>query len=826
LFGRGRRQRELSSDLLELLERHRERARDLLSTLEDEYQEAWRAHDERTRREGTFEFFELSALKLPAGEALKNQSDDVLVSVFVAALISGKRETGMQVVDWLRRKHLPFEPADVELVLRYALGRQRNWWFFSKIGPAVGAAEQLPAADRTEAISSLLAEALKAVEGNISDPQARTRLRTKLRELLAEPGEIDLDLVDRQDEWGKQMRRLVKGRFRGEEGLDGLLLHLAKATASKPTARWRKATAEHLAASPRSEELIKLMLDEVLESGVIVTGEFRYEGEAFYDTLFLTDSNATLARGAVWSLLELNRPWRLDLVKRVLEVGLANSDKLANACIYVLGELADEESLGLLSRLRAKASDKAVLKRIDKALEAAAEQSGLTKWQLRERFVPTLGLTPDGRREVPFDDVTGIVAVEPPDRIAVTWRSADGNVTRTTPASVKETHASELRAFRSEIKSMREALQAERRRVEELLVDEASWPIDEWRERYLGHPLTRAIAQRLIWSFATDAGLPLESGGIIRADGSSFDPAARAEVRLWHPIDASLDEVAAWRSFMLGRELLQPFKQAFREIYLLAPAEEETNVYSNRFAAHILRYPQTYALLKSRQWSIVALGPYDNDGGRNWRDFEAAGIRAEFWLQHALEDGGDIGTISDLASTDQVRFYRSGSREPMPLAEVPRIVFSEAMRDVDLFVGVSSIAGDPEWRDHGDRRFHDYWYRTSFGHLTETAETRRTVLEALVPRLKIADRTSVAEKFLVVRGDLRTYKIHLGSSNVLMEPNDEYLCIVPARGRSRKWVFLPFEEDSVLSVILSKAFLLADDARIKDQTIRAQIQRR
>ena len=49
----------------------------------------------------------------------------------------------------------------------------------------------------------------------------------------------------------------------------------------------------------------------------------------------------------------------------------------------------------------------------------------------------------------------------------------------------------------------------------------------------------------------------------------------------------------------------------------------------------------------------------------------------------------------------------------------------------------------------------------------------------------------------MVRGDLRTYKIHLGSGNILMEPNDQYLCIVPAqrRGADRRRVFLPFEGD-------------------------------
>jgi hypothetical protein len=86
----------------------------------------------------------------------------------------------------------------------------------------------------------------------------------------------------------------------------------------------------------------------------------------------------------------------------------------------------------------------------------------------------------------------------------------------------------------------------------------------------------------------------------------------------------------------------------------------------------------------------------------------------------------------------------------------------------------------------------------------------------------------LAEKFLVVKGSLRTYKIHLGSGNILMEPNDQYLCIVPKQtvtaGESR--VLLPFEGDTTLSVILSKAFLLADDAKISDSTIMSQIRDR
>src|SRR5262249_1705139 len=146
-----------------------------------------------------------------------------------------------------------------------------------------------------------------------------------------------------------------------------------------------------------------------------------------------------------------------------------------------------------------------------------------------------------------------------------------------------------------------------------------------------------------------------------------------------------------------------------------------------------------------------------------------------------------------------------------------------------LFVSVCGIAADPAWRDGGVRRpdYDTYWQRWAFADLSVSAANRRDVLDRLLPRLNIAGRCSLSEKFLVVRGDLRTYKIHLGSGNILMSPNDQYLCIVQGRAAAAKDdpgpVLLPFEGDSVLSLILSKAFLLANDRKITDSTILNQI---
>jgi hypothetical protein len=109
--------------------------------------------------------------------------------------------------------------------------------------------------------------------------------------------------------------------------------------------------------------------------------------------------------------------------------------------------------------------------------------------------------------------------------------------------------------------------------------------------------------------------------------------------------------------------------------------------------------------------------------------------------------------------------------------------------------------------------------------LVGVARLRTALSAAWTHGLKIAKVASIQDKFLVVKGSLRTYKIHIGSGNILMEPNDQYLCIVPDRKApaDADRLFLPFEGDNTLSIVLSKAFLLAEDDKIADPTITRQI---
>ncbi len=58
--------------------------------------------------------------------------------------------------------------------------------------------------------------------------------------------------------------------------------------------------------------------------------------------------------------------------------------------------------------------------------------------------------------------------------------------------------------------------------------------------------------------------------------------------------------------------MVQPFKQAHREIYILTDAECQTGTYTNRFAAHILRQHQFAAIAQVCGWQYHLMGAFDS----------------------------------------------------------------------------------------------------------------------------------------------------------------------------------------------------------------------
>lgn len=568
--------------------------------------------------------------------------------------------------------------------------------------------------------------------------------------------------------------------------------------------------------------------------------------------------NYEAARGLLWLLSFLPEdPRTTRVVGAVLEKALRKRPgvgpgmpKLANACAKVLCAMEEEAALGELARLTTRVTYKSTLKILEAGLKARADALGIGRDDIEELAVPTYELGEDGRRTVSLGEVRAELAVED-GRAVLRWWNAAGKAVKSVPAAVRRDHAEEVKELKASVKDINGTLSAVSKRLDRQFLTGRTWPFATWRERYLDHPLVGTLARRLIWILDGTA-CQYRDGALRDLSGEPVTGESTSTVRLWHPVDHSVEEVPAWRELLEQQRVTQPFKQAHREVYLLTDAERRTATYSNRFAGHILRQYPFRSLVADRGWrDELRICHHHLAHPPAVRELPEWGLRAEYWVrgEGTVEDhlATDSGAY-ELLAADQVRFYpiaaaghlistmgdggfyAAGPGErvpPVPLEEIPAQVLSEVLRDVDLFVGVSSIAHDPNWQDGGPGgQYAEYWSTFDVGELSGTALTRRDLLARMLPRLAFGDRCHVEGRFLHVKGELHTYKIHLGSGNILIAPGDRYLCIVakdaPASSSS---VYLPFEGDQMLSLILSKAMMLANDTKITDPSILSQFGR-
>jgi hypothetical protein len=499
--------------------------------------------------------------------------------------------------------------------------------------------------------------------------------------------------------------------------------------------------------------------------------------------------------------------------------------------VNALAAMPGLDAVTQLSRLAMRVKYDVARRLIEKGLTEAAERNHVSRDDLEAMSVPAFDLTPGGARTEAAGSCEARLAIE--DGSAVLSWFKDGKALKSAPAEVKTEHADALKNLTKAAKELQAVLSTQRLRLERQLLTESFCRFENWKAWYQDHPVTSFFARRLIWEIATADGVRpaiFDRGRLCDWAGNPVRAEADSRVRLWHPIRAGVQEVLSWRCWLEDHGVRQPFKQAHREVYLLTDAERETGTYSNRFAAHIVRQHQFSALCRERGWQFNLMGEWDSHNTPSL-ELPRYNLRAEFHVD--FSEGAEVSghMIYRTICTDRVQFLPNQKRGrfeftpilPVALESVPPVVFSEVMRDIDLLVGVTSIGADPSWgTEHGDAHA-EYWNRFADGELSIAAENRKGVLQTLLPKLAIADRCRIDGRYLFVRGASNQYRIHLGSGNVIMEPGSRYLCIVRGPGDSAASLPLPFDGDGMLGMILSKAFLLAADAKIKDPAILNQI---
>jgi hypothetical protein len=314
----------------------------------------------------------------------------------------------------------------------------------------------------------------------------------------------------------------------------------------------------------------------------------------------------------------------------------------------------------------------------------------------------------------------------------------------------------------------------------------------ELRELFT-HPVLAPVLSRLILLGEGIRGYPVGGGKGLRDHAGQIEPIKPDEqLRLAHPHDLfRAGDWPSWQHECFTSERIQPFKQVFRELYLLTEQERKDGTLSNRYAGQQVNPAQAIALLGNRNWSVRE---------EISRTFHEAGLTAHLLLRHhgwtPLEVEG--------WTLDAVRFTRKGEWDPLPLTEVPPRLFSEVMRDLDLVVSVAHRGGvDPE---------------TS----ASTVDMRAALVQETCALLRI-ENFRIQGTHALIDGRLGKYTIHLGSGVVHRQPGGS-ICIVPVHAQHRGRLFLPFADDDPRTAeVISKVLLLARDNEIQDPTILEQL---
>lgn len=367
----------------------------------------------------------------------------------------------------------------------------------------------------------------------------------------------------------------------------------------------------------------------------------------------------------------------------------------------------------------------------------------------------------------------------------------------TVPAALRKTDA--YAEMQEAVEAWRAHRQRFRRAFEALMVEGAALGADDL-DALRRLPVAGALLSRLVVRDETGFGTPDAAVRSLRGASGESRPIA-APLHVAHPEDLeAAGELGLWQGVIVRERMVQPFKQVFRERYLLTPAERQDGAFSTRFAGRELDARVAARLFQSREWQTVG----DETRVLPFKPLRRAGLLALFELAGARYYLG----ADEVVTAGPIRFARrtpswQWKREDVPLVEVPARTFSEVMRDADLVSSVAHRGGSDRWSP-------------------EAARLRADFVNALVSEMALPD-VRVQGDVVEVRGRLASYRLHIGSAEVRVDPGD-HPCILPQATAPPGEIYLPFaDEDATCEEVVRKVLLLAGDHRIADEAVLARI---
>ncbi|ASC04251.1 hypothetical protein CBG50_11210 [Fusobacterium polymorphum] len=397
--------------------------------------------------------------------------------------------------------------------------------------------------------------------------------------------------------------------------------------------------------------------------------------------------------------------------------------------------------------------------------------------EMKEYFVPKK-----------LDDVDVYIKIDDLGQSEIIYEKA-GKELKSLPTKLKKDKY--IEAIKEVHKNLKEQYRRSRKMLEEAMEDGIEFYGYEI-ENLMTNPVIAPILKSLIFKMGNDLGYYVDKK-LKSAKKKSVAVKDDSLLKIAHCFD--LFESGEWATYqkdIFDRELKQPFKQVFRELYVKT-VDEKGRDKSLRYAGHQVQPAKTVALLKTRRWII------DGQEGLE-KVYYKENIIAKIF---ALADWFSPADI-EAPTLEEVQFFDRKTFKPILIDDVPDLIFTEVMRDIDLVVSVAHIGDvDPE-ASHS------------------TIEMRKAIVEFNCKLFKLKNVT-FTENHALIKGERAEYSIHLGSG-LIHQKAGSAINVLPVHSQHRGRVFLPFiDDDPKTAEIMAKVILFAQDDKIKDVFILEQI---
>ena len=397
--------------------------------------------------------------------------------------------------------------------------------------------------------------------------------------------------------------------------------------------------------------------------------------------------------------------------------------------------------------------------------------------EMKEYFVPKK-----------LDDVDVYIKIDELGQSEIIYEKA-GKELKSLPTKLKKDKY--IEDIKEVHKNLKEQYRRSRKMLEEAMEDGIEFYGYEI-ENLMTNPVIAPILKSLVFKMDKNLGY-YEDKKLKSVNKKSVAVKDDSLLKIAHCFD--LFESGDWASYqkdIFDRELKQPFKQVFRELYVKT-ADEKGRDKSLRYAGHQVQPTKTVALLKTRRWII------DGQEGLE-KVYYKKNIIAKIF---ALADWFSPADI-EAPTLEEVQFFDRKTFKPILINDVPDLIFTEVMRDLDLVVSVAHIGDvDPE-ASHS------------------TIEMRKAIIEFNCKLFKLKNVT-FTENHALIKGERAEYSIHLGSGLVHQKAGSA-INVLPVHSQHRGRVFLPFiDDDPKTAEIMAKVLLFAQDDKIKDVFILEQI---